>query len=374
MVLLPALPNEYQLHQPECSIPLPSLSQRMAKKTFRFNLLRKKSKGPPGGIEVKTAIASNNFDTTNSSTANGSKDKNSINGNTAAPIIVAEDEVSAMTPATGMPPDSPDRLRNLPSLLRPISQTTISDKMIDDKEEEDKDHAEAFDVDFPDEDELSAMTPVSPDRWEEGGGSKKRTVKKYQLRWKGVSPRNILLGGDNDDACSPGVTVYEDDEASSSGWEHRQQFQQQNHEQKATPPATISKPTNILLQSPLSSSSSTSSSSSWLTRTKYFQKAIDSSFEMIDVDKSGDVTLEELYAGLLLIHLNMAVYVGPPACRVRLALNTLHDGLNIFFLHCCHSLICIHFVQCHIPASEQSIRHRDISSARLRQFWNVNKR
>ena len=36
---------------------------------------------------------------------------------------------------------------------------------------------------------------------------------------------------------------------------------------------------------------------------------------MIDVDKSGDVTLEELYAGFLLIHLKMAVYVGAPACR-----------------------------------------------------------
>jgi len=58
-----------------------------------------------------------------------------------------------------------------------------------------------------------------------------------------------------------------------------------------------------------------SRSVSWLTQTKFFQDAIDSSFGMIDADKSGDVTLEELYAGLLLIHLKMAVYVGPPACR-----------------------------------------------------------
>jgi hypothetical protein len=283
----------------------------MAKKTFRFNLFHKKSRGPPGGIEVKTAIALNNLTTTNSS-SNGSNDKNiTNNGNTAAPNL-AEDEVSAMTPATGMPPDSPDRLRNLPSLLRPTSQTTISDTI------DDKDVAQAFDVDIPDDDELSAMTPISPDRWKERGENTKKK-KKYQIRWKGVSPRNILLGDDNDDACSPGVTVYEDDEASSSGWERRQQqFQQENHQQEATQPATIPISTNnILLQS--SSSKSTSSSSSWLTRTKYFQKAIDSSFEMIDVDKSGDVTLEELYAGLLLIHLNMAVYVGPPACRVRLA-------------------------------------------------------
>lgn len=282
----------------------------MGRKTFRFKLFHKR-KGPPGGIEVKTVIASNNLTTTRSS-SNGSNDINNINGDAAAPIV-ADDEMSAMTPATGMPPDSPDRLRNLPSLLRPISQTTISDMIGD------TDDAQAFDVDFPDEDELSAMSPVSPDRWREEGGNKKKNKKKYQIRWKGVSPRNILLGDDNDNACSPGVTVYEDDEASSSGWERRQQqFQQENHQQEATQPATIPMSTNSIL-SQSSSSKSTSSSSSWLTRTKYFQKAIDSSFEMIDVDKSGDVTLEELYAGLLLIHLNMAVYVGPPACRVRLA-------------------------------------------------------
>jgi len=57
------------------------------------------------------------------------------------------------------------------------------------------------------------------------------------------------------------------------------------------------------------------SKKSWLTQTGYFQKAIDSSFDMIDVDKSGDVSLEEMYAGLLLIHLQLAVYAGFPACR-----------------------------------------------------------
>jgi hypothetical protein len=43
----------------------------------------------------------------------------------------------------------------------------------------------------------------------------------------------------------------------------------------------------------------------------------------VDADKSGDITLDEMYAGLLLIHLKLAVYVGAPACRVS---NVLSAG------------------------------------------------
>ena len=58
--------------------------------------------------------------------------------------------------------------------------------------------------------------------------------------------------------------------------------------------------------------------SSILTKTSYFTKIVNSAFDKVDVDKSGGVTLEELYSGLLLIHLQMAIYVGAPACRVSL--------------------------------------------------------
>ena len=214
----------------------------MAKKSFRFSLFHKKSKGPPGGIEVKTTVASNYL---SNNSCNGNNCNDTSSNKDYVPRIVAEDEVSAMTPATGMPPDSPDRLRNLPSLLRPPSQSTPnSDTIDDDDEDDDEDHTAAlFDAEFPDEDELSAMTPMSPDRWEEGGTNMKKGKKKYQLRWKGVSPRNNILpgGGEEDDACSPGeVTVYEEDEASSLGWELlQQQFQQQNHKQQNAPPTTI---------------------------------------------------------------------------------------------------------------------------------------
>ena len=123
---------------------------------------------------------------------------------------------------------------------------------------------------------------------------------------------------------------------------HHQQHQQQN----ATPTPIPASSSNLLQDRQ-------SSSSSWLTRTKYFQKAIDSSFEMIDVDKSGDVSLEELYAGLLLIHLNMAVYVGPPACRVRSShasspfVFVFPSSFMSFWLACMHP--CVHH---HIQAGE----------------------
>ena len=72
---------------------------------------------------------------------------------------------------------------------------------------------------------------------------------------------------------------------------------------------------------------------SYLTNTEYFRNTVNSAFDKIDVDKSGDVTLEELYAGLLLIHLKMAIYVGAPACRVSI-FYIISCVFFVFFFSC----------------------------------------
>jgi Ca2+-binding EF-hand superfamily protein len=42
---------------------------------------------------------------------------------------------------------------------------------------------------------------------------------------------------------------------------------------------------------------------------------VDWAFKSIDIDKSGRVDKKELYSGLVLIHLKLAAYLGPAACR-----------------------------------------------------------
>jgi len=54
---------------------------------------------------------------------------------------------------------------------------------------------------------------------------------------------------------------------------------------------------------------------SWLSRSKRFQEMVDNVFVSIDTDGSGEIDKKELYAGLILIHLRLAAYVGPAACR-----------------------------------------------------------
>jgi len=51
------------------------------------------------------------------------------------------------------------------------------------------------------------------------------------------------------------------------------------------------------------------------TRSKNFKKLTDWAFKTIDADGSGEVDKKELYTGLLMIHLKLATYAGPAACR-----------------------------------------------------------
>lgn len=57
------------------------------------------------------------------------------------------------------------------------------------------------------------------------------------------------------------------------------------------------------------------SKQSFLSRSERFQKLVQQAFDSIDVDNSGTIDKTELYSGLILIHLNLAAYIGAAACR-----------------------------------------------------------
>jgi hypothetical protein len=56
-------------------------------------------------------------------------------------------------------------------------------------------------------------------------------------------------------------------------------------------------------------------SDSYLTRTTYFHRLVQSTFITMDTNHSNTVSCDELYAGMLLMHLHMAIYVGASACK-----------------------------------------------------------
>jgi len=51
-----------------------------------------------------------------------------------------------------------------------------------------------------------------------------------------------------------------------------------------------------------------------LTESKLFQKMVESSFQSMDRTGNGQVSKDELYAGLLLVHLKLAKFAGAAAC------------------------------------------------------------
>ena len=301
----------------------------MAKK-FRFSL-RKRNKAtalPPSTTQKNVS---------NTYKKLGKKKIGYELNTTASP---STDEVSLLTNLTGMPPESPDRLRNLGQQVAPllpppnnqvgVATTLYTGTLYSPPSTPSKDGGMNINVLDKSVDDISVMTPSgipSPDK-----GTNTSCQQKDRM-----APQILNYGGEDDD--SQDLIVYEDEKSDDY------------IPTVETPQNTVDIPLPIRLKPttssplfPLSSNdddnkpltpskkvsfkkskrSSLSkaaskkliSSKSWLTSTKFFESRVDSAFDTVDVDKSGDVTLEELYAGLLLIHLKMAIYVGAPACRV----------------------------------------------------------
>ena len=59
---------------------------------------------------------------------------------------------------------------------------------------------------------------------------------------------------------------------------------------------------------------STVASSTWLTRSKPFKRLTKWAFSVCDTDETGKVAKAELYAGIILVHLQLAKYAGAAAC------------------------------------------------------------
>jgi hypothetical protein len=221
------------------------------------------------------------------------------------PKLQFNDNISVITPATGMPPegeDSHDRLRSLgmdPGYHEPPS-TGLNN---------------LYSIAYSAHDEVSVITSgeTSPEKLPTTSKFDSGLTNATDFAPKKLFP--LTLPGEDDE--SKDLSVYEDG-SEPSGVLFSPGLSPESGIQTAGIVDDEKDANATSRQSRLKLTEIIKSKSSWLTRTKYFQKAIDASFDMVDQDKSGDVTLDEMYAGLLLIHLNLAVYVGAPACRVRM--------------------------------------------------------
>ena len=60
---------------------------------------------------------------------------------------------------------------------------------------------------------------------------------------------------------------------------------------------------------------STEQGSNFITRQRWIRRRIHRIFSQLDIDGSGSLDSAELYSGVLLIHLELAKYFGPAACK-----------------------------------------------------------
>jgi hypothetical protein len=303
-----------------------SFSFRQKKATSTTTKKKKKaaSSDPPPRIDVKTPA------TAASSDADG--------GGAAAAArrcFVIDDGVSAMTPATGMPADDDHDDR----LLRNLGMAPEDAHGENENDDDDDDrrwarvhplHSGIIDattnddeaIGLPGDGVIDLLLLRGHDEDDDVSAVTGAVPSPERMR-RPNAPNRILPGDDDDDDGRP--TVYEEDEADSFG---ERLLRIDDPAPRLPMDPFLGMENAKSSESDLVASSSESADReklkrvmggrrSWLTRTRYFQRAIDASFDKIDVDGSGDVTLEELYAGLLLIHLQMAAYVGAPACKVR---------------------------------------------------------
>lgn len=99
------------------------------------------------------------------------------------------------------------------------------------------------------------------------------------------------------------------DEITDENSNHRPTQQESKSSSKSILHKNGNTPVNQRLQS-------SSMFRSWLCQTSFFKNMIESAFQTVDADGSGEVDEKELYSGLLLIHLKLGAYAGPAACKV----------------------------------------------------------
>lgn len=233
------------------------------------------------------------------------KKPNELEVTTDQTNIQYNDGISVITPLTGLPPeDHPGRLHALGMAPPQVNGAAL------------------YDIACNSNDEMSAITSGVP------SPEKKSTDKKISV---GLTTEMVAkkpppaLPGDDD---SEDIMVYEDGTVESGQSSLRSPVHIIGELSSSRRNITIEKNNT---QDKKKLSDTIQKNSSWLTRSKYFEKLVEASFDMVDADKSGDITLDEMYAGLLLIHLKLAVYVGAPACRVSIVLSA--ECSSVLFLH-----------------------------------------
>jgi hypothetical protein len=209
---------------------------------------------------------------------------------------VEDDEISAMTRGTDMP-ESPDRSSSYGKTYN-FNNNAPPQPLLSSGFSNDDDSSSQDLLVFEDktDDSLGSLPAIATSKVVASGlsGSEK-------------SPLRVRFSEDSITmSAAAGTTTRQLFDSSNT----KKSSSKQNQQQQSSPSKLRSSAISKLVKK----------KASYLTNTEYFRNTVNSAFDKIDVDKSGDVTLEELYAGLLLIHLKMAIYVGAPACRVSVVL------------------------------------------------------